>query len=310
MSEFRAYMRRQLAGWDPRWADEWDQAMGDGQAAAALGRIKRLGGDPDFCLYVLADYRWRRLRPLRDLRQREELLRAINVLLGASDLWARMLRGGATGLSADKMRGFLVEARLALQGVRALDDGPFSQTTTDRSPRGKAWLSDRQSMCLSLLDRHIRHGSERQRRARRVLADLLVAFGWLSASKDPERWVEKRLERIDPASRFPLRAAYQWFHEVHRQAGTPCSRACELWRGSGDRTNPPRDPAGDLFLGSDVRFVSNEAAQVRASSGRAGARPPALAGDQPVGRGITEKKPEKKPEKNPGKRPEKNVRTR
>jgi hypothetical protein len=255
MSEFRAYMRRQLAGWDPRWADEWDQAMGDRQAAAALGQIKRLGGDPDFCLYVLADYRWRRLRPLRDLRQRTELLRAINVLLRAGDLWARMVRAGAAGLSADHLQGVLVEARLTLQGVRALDDGPFSRTTTDRSPRGKAWLSDRQSTCLSLLDRHIRHGADRRRRARRVLADLLVAFGWLSASKDPERWVEKRLERIDPASRFPLRAAYQWFHDLHRQAGTPCSRACELWRVSGDRTDPSRGQDDDLFLGSAVRFV-------------------------------------------------------
>jgi len=124
MSEFRAYLRSQLARWDPRWADEWDQAIDDGQAAAALGRIKRLGGDPDFCLYVLADYRWRRLRPLRDLRQREELLRAINVLLGASDLWARMLRGGATGLSADKMRGFLVEA-LRFRESAPSTTGPF-----------------------------------------------------------------------------------------------------------------------------------------------------------------------------------------
>ena len=304
MSEFRAYMRSQLARWDPSWAAEWDQAIGDSQAAAALGRIKRLGGDPEFCLYVLADYRWRTLRPLRDLRQREELLRAITVLLRAGDLWGSVLRRGAPDFGADEMQGVLVEARLTLQAARALDDGPFSQTTTDRSPRGKAWLSDRQSTCLSLLDRHIRHGSERRRRARRVLADLLVAFGWLSASKDPERWVEKRLERIDPTSRFPLRAAYQGFHEVHRQAGARCSWACALWRGSLDRTNPSREPAGDVFLGSDVRFVSNQAAEVRPSRGRAGARPPAITVDQPVGRGPAGENPETPPRDNPLRKPQ------
>ena len=289
MSEFRAYIRSQLVRWDPRWAEEWDQAIGDGQTVAALGRIKKLGGDPDFCLYVVADYRWRKLRPLRDLRHRDELLRAINALLRARDLWASVLRRGSPALSAEAMQDFLFEARLQLQAARALDEGPFSRTTTDRSPRGKEWLSDRQSTCLSLLDRHIRHGSGRRRRARRVLADILTAFGVLSASKDPERWVEKRLERIDPKARFPLRASYQWFHDVHRQAGTRCSRACELWRVSRDRTDPSRDADDDLFLGSEVRFVRNQAEEVRASRGSADARRPAIAVDQPVDRRSAEK---------------------
>ncbi len=122
MSEFRAYIRSQLARWDPRWAEEWDQAIGDGQTAAALGRIKKLGGDPDFCLYVLADYRWRTLRPLRDLRHRDELLRAINALLRGRDLWASVLRRGSPGLSSEAMQDFLFEARLQLQAARALDE--------------------------------------------------------------------------------------------------------------------------------------------------------------------------------------------
>jgi len=317
MSVFQSFIRARLEKIDRRWAQEWDDVFRSRQVATILRRVKEMGADPDFCLYVIAEYRWRTLHPLKPAWQRERLLGAVTTLRNASGEWKEGLQRAARGLEQQPVQEFLLRAErllrlkkgrnqgllravtrvrkatdserqilyraahglglrqverflgdfeMLLRSITARDEGAFSVTTTDHPPRGSGWVSARQSTCLSLLDRHMKHATSRNRTARKILAELMGQFRFLQGEgpKDPEGWVEKRLERLKQKRKWPLSISYSWYHSLHEEAKTPCTRACELRLASAHETGDSENE-NRLYLGHLPRFVR---ARVRKSSKR------------------------------------------
>ena len=114
MSGFRAHIRAVLAGKRQEWAEEWDRIMMKPRLQKALTRLTILRADPDFCLFVLAEYRWRDIE-LPDLEERAGLLQAVKTIIGATGWWARMLRDTCWKEEWDRIRSLLqgAESRLA-----------------------------------------------------------------------------------------------------------------------------------------------------------------------------------------------------
>jgi hypothetical protein len=188
--------------------------------------------------------------------QDQRLLNAVTRVATATALETRLLREAAQGVGLRWVQQFLDGAEGALRSATALDMGAFWVTTAALPPRG--WMSERQTTCLSLLDRHLKHASGRKRTSRRILADLLGQFGFLpDGLKDPERWVEKRLERVNSETRMPLMSSYNGYHLLHNEAKAPCTGACKLRRSvlaAGTRRSQNEDR---LFLGGPPRFVKS-----------------------------------------------------
>jgi len=234
MSGFRPYIRDQLERKKRSWAEEWDRVFKDEGVDDTLKRAERLGADPEFCVFVLAHYRWREIRPVRPQWLRARLLTAVTTLLNLEGDWARVLgRQGPDGLGSREVQNFLAGAHVGLRWVRALDEGAFSTDTTEKDQRG--WEKERQSACLSVLRRHILHASKGQKGPRKkvpqtILLELLSDFGLLPAtSRNLGRLIEKRRERMDRNRRFPLLPLYDLYHDVHVAAGiASCTRACQL----------------------------------------------------------------------------------
>jgi hypothetical protein len=248
MSGFRPYIRDQLKRKKRSWAKEWDGVFKDDGVDDTLKRAERLGADPEFCIFVLAHYRWREFRPARPQWLRARLLTAVTTLLNLEGDWAQVLgRRGPDALGSHEVQRFLAKAHVGLRWVRALDEGAFSTTVTEKDQRG--WEKERQSTCLSVLRRHILHASEPQKGPRKkvpqtILLELLSDFGLLPAtSRNLRRLIEKRRERMDRNQRFPLLPLYGLYHDLHLAAGIPrCTRACQLRFAVKDL---PKDPTHD-----------------------------------------------------------------
>lgn len=259
MSGFRAYMREQLARKKPSWAGEWDGVFKDGGIDATLEGVRKLGADPEFCVFVLAEYRWREIRPLRPRWLRVRLLTAVTTLLNLDGDWAEIL--GHRGLGSREVKQFLAGAYVTLRGARAVDEGAFSRTTTDKDQVG--WEKERQSTCLSVLRRHILHASRRRRVPQRILAELLSDFGLSPVrSTDLGRLMEKRLERSDRKGRVPLLPLYHSYHLLHLEAGTHCTRVCRLPRLAKDQAGHATRGRDHVFLGRPVGFVERAAEKI------------------------------------------------
>jgi len=325
MSVFRAFIREQLAKRDQRWAAEWDDVFRGGQVDAVLRKVKDSGADPDFCLYLIVEYRWRALQPLRPAWQRERLLRAVTTLGNASLDWKqafqretsgfgwqqvqdffarterllrsakrqdqqlikvvtrmrkattlerRLLQHATQGMGLRVVQQFLSGAEESLRSITALDEGAFSVTTAAHPPQKSVWTSEQQSTCLSLLDRHLKHASGRNRTSRRILAELLGQFGFLpDGLRDPERWVEKRLERLSPETKMPLMIFYDLYHLLHKGPKAPCTGACKLQRSvlaDGARQSENEDK---LFLGGHPRSVKSRVRRPSKRDSRGSSRP-------------------------------------
>src|SRR5262245_57969424 len=90
MSAFRAFIRERLLGKNPDWAREWDDLLSGESADAVLRKVAKAGGDPEFCVYLLAEYRWRVLTRLPRSSERKPLLNAVTVLRKVSGgYWER-----------------------------------------------------------------------------------------------------------------------------------------------------------------------------------------------------------------------------
>jgi hypothetical protein len=197
----------------------------------------------------------RLLRLAKRLDQR--LLRAVTTVRRATESERRVLYRAAHGLGLRQVQSFLGDLESLLRSVTARDEGAFSVTTTDHPPRGSGWMSERQSTCLSLLDRHMKHAADAKRTARKILAELMHQFRFLPEAglKDPEDWVEKRLERLGPKTRWPLLMSYHWYHLLHEESKALCTRACELRRVASAHSTRGSEEADRFFLSRPVRFV-------------------------------------------------------
>src|SRR5215467_11581576 len=186
MSVFRAFIRERLARKNPQWVSEWDDVFRDGRADDVLLEVAKLGADPDFCVFILAEYRWRNRKPLPRRWERKRLLTAVTTLGKLDGFWKETLEHACRGLEWAQVREFLGRAQDLLQLAVELDEGTFTTTTTDK--RGQRWLSERQSTCLYLLDQHIKRQTGQPRSRSQILVDLMEAFDFLPAGrlkKDP-----------------------------------------------------------------------------------------------------------------------------
>src|SRR5713101_1052785 len=91
MSGFEAYLRSSLAGVNPKWAQEFDALIRDEDVQNALDDLHGLGGEPNFALFVVTHLRWRRIKALPARRERDQLLRAIRLVLEGTGVWSDRL---------------------------------------------------------------------------------------------------------------------------------------------------------------------------------------------------------------------------
>ncbi len=253
MSGLRAHIGTELGVKKPEWAEEWAHMLKEERLQRALTRLAVLSADADFCLFLLADYRYRIVRPLPDLPERDKLLFAVKTLLSAEGWWARSLQNGCWRNNWNSLRFLLQRAESQLEVAKARDEGLLWTSLTAGSDFESS-RSGYQSTCLSLLDRHIKHASGRNRTDRQLLSDLFQACGLLPNDYDgANRWIEARLRRLRPEHRLPLGCEYASYHDYHGAAGFPCTRACELWRESAGLAATARG-RDQLFIGGQPRF--------------------------------------------------------
>jgi hypothetical protein len=241
MSGFQRLLQAALARVNPRWAREFEQVVREEEVVSRLERLRKLGGDPNFALFTLTDYRWRRIKPLRAPRDRNRLLRALRLLLEDQGEWSEQLR--TLGGSEWKAIGpVLRQALTNLESFRPVEESVFKTSGTRYDYETPGLLSDRATTCLVVLHWHVQQASGKRRTDLVLLGGLMDAFGLIPRSRakpsaDPARWVEKRLERAAKKDDhghspqeftqkfvvFPLVMAY---HDVHESAGLACGSGC------------------------------------------------------------------------------------
>ncbi len=199
----------------------------------ALAKLREKGGDADFALFVLTNYRWRHVVPPGPGKERDALVAQINKLLGNQNVWARHMRQSVTWKAAEE------ELRRAKDGLvksRPHDTSAFESTHTDWMTASPRWVSDHSYTCLWALDWHLRQVRKVRRIRRRLLGDLLFPFGFLGRSSDPEVLVAQRLRR-NPRMRkghrvirnFTLAHLMKMYHHEHSMAATACGPVCTSW---------------------------------------------------------------------------------
>ncbi len=92
------------------------------------------------------------------------------------------------------------------------------------------------ALCLWALDWHLRQMRKARRIRRRLLGDLLLRFGFLGRSTDPDLLVAQRLRR-NPRVRkghrvirnSTLAHLVKMYHHEHSMAATACGPVCDAW---------------------------------------------------------------------------------
>jgi hypothetical protein len=239
MSGFERYLRSVLEHANPRWAREFDTLLGDEEVRGALEQIRKGGGDPNFALFVLAQCRWRRVRTLPALGQRERLLQAIKLLREGEGEWPERLRAFAQD-DWKTIDDVLRRGAQFLGSFPHINETLFETRGTRYETETPRFRSDHISIGLLVLDWHIRKAEGKTRSDRVVLGRLFDAFGMIRRS-DPEssseRWVEKRLERASKedadhqslreyVEKFVVAPLHLLYHSVHGAAGVPCGISC------------------------------------------------------------------------------------
>lgn len=241
MSGFEGLLQVTLERVDPRWAREFQDVIRAEEVGAGLERLRKLGGDPNFALFALTDYRWRRIKALPAPRERNRYLRALRLLLEGQGEWPDRLRtlGGGEWKGIEPI---LQRALTNLESFHPVEESVFKTSGTVYEYETPSLLSDRATICLLVLDWHVRQATGRRRPNRVLLGGLMDGFGLIKRSQqarsaDVARWVEKRLERAAKKDEhghspqefvqkfvvFPLVMAY---HDVHEWGGLGCGSAC------------------------------------------------------------------------------------
>ena len=94
----------------------------------------------------------------------------------------------------------LREGATHLQSFHHVDESVFEARGTGHEEETRRFRSNQTSKCLLVLDWHIRQTAGKRQSNRVLLAGLMGSLGMMKrsaeeTSADPERWVEKRLER-------------------------------------------------------------------------------------------------------------------
>ena len=231
MSPYEQHLRTRLRGKDRAWPREFDRCLEE--ARPALAELREKGGDADFALFVLTNYRWRHVVPVGPWRERDVLVAQIDKLLGNLGVWARHMRQRVTWKGAEEE---LRRGRDDLVKSRPHDTSAFESRHTDWMTANARWASDHSYTCLWVLDWHLRQVRKVRRIRRRLLGDLLVPFGFLGRSADPDVLVAQRLRR-NPRVRkehqvirnYTLAHLIKMYHHEHSMAATACGPLCDAW---------------------------------------------------------------------------------
>lgn len=205
------------------------------EARPALAELHRNGGDERFALFVLANYRWRRVVVLGPLKERDVLIEQINELLGNQSAWFRDVQqsGGNSWKAAEEE---LRRAKARLLSMRPYDLSAFESAHTDSMSAGARWESDHLYTCLWVLDWHLKQVPGVRRVRRRLLTDLLRSFAFLDGSSTPGLVVIQRLRRnprVHKENRISrnltLAFLVRMYHDTHSAAGEGCGVLCDAW---------------------------------------------------------------------------------
>jgi hypothetical protein len=233
VSPFEGYVRERLERANRAWPREWNRCLEE--ARPALAELRRLGGDDRFVLFVLANYRWRRIVPFAPLQERRALLAQIARLLGNQSAWFQFLRqnGGEAWKAAEEE---LRQAKARLLSVQPHDMSAFEATHTSSVTRGPRWQGGHAYTCLWVLDWHLKQLPGLGRIRRRLLGDLLFPFGFLGRSKNTILLVAQRLRRnprVRKGHRFLRNATLahliRMYHRAHSEAQIECGLVCRAW---------------------------------------------------------------------------------
>jgi hypothetical protein len=231
LSPYAEHLRARLGRTDRTWPTEFDRCLAE--ARPALAALREKGGDERFVLFVLTNYRWRRVVPPGPRKERDTLIAQIDALLDGQSVWHRQLRQSVSWeAAAEELR----RAKDRLLQRRPHDASAFESTHTDWPTAGPRWASDHSYTCLWVLDWHLKQVRRLRRSRRPMLADLLVPFGYLGRSTDPDVLVAQRLRR-NPRRRTGYRFIrnstlvhlIKMHHHEHGAAGTPCGPVCTAW---------------------------------------------------------------------------------
>jgi hypothetical protein len=247
MSGFETYLRSSLKQVNATWAQEFGVLTRDEAVQSALDALRAVGGDPNFALFVVTHFRWRRIKALPAPKERNRLLRAIHLILEGRGEWFDRLRG-FRGTDWRGVEEVLREGATYLQSFHHIDESVFEARGTGREEETPRFRSDHTSKCLLVLDWHIRQAADRRQSNRVLLARLMGLLGMMKrsaeeTSADPERWVEKRLERASEedearhsqkeyVEKFLIAPLVSLYHAVHRSCGLGCGSACTPYEGA------------------------------------------------------------------------------
>lgn len=241
MSGFERLLRVALERVNPRWPREFEALIRAEEVDAGLERLQKLGGDPNFALFTLTDFRWRLIKVLPAPRERNRVLRALRLLLEGQGEWPDRLRT----LGGDEWNGIepiLRRALTNLESFHPVEESVFKTSGTRYEYETPSLLSDRATTCLLVLEWHVRQATGRRRTDRILLGSLMDGFGLIRRSRhepsaDVARWVEKRLERAakkderghsqrEFAEKFVVSPLVMAYHDFHEWGGLGCGSAC------------------------------------------------------------------------------------
>lgn len=199
MSGFERLLQVALERVNPRWAREFGDLIRTEEIRAGLERLQKVGGDPNFALFTLTDFRWRRIKALPAPRERNRVLRALRLLLEGQGEWPERLRT-LGGDEWKEIEPVLRQALTNLESFHPVEESVFKTSGTRYEYETASLLSDHATTCLLVLEWHVRQATGRRRTNRVLLGGLMDAFGLMKRSRttpssDSARWVEKRLER-------------------------------------------------------------------------------------------------------------------
>lgn len=233
LSSFERYVRKRLGREKSSWPREWDRCLEE--ARPALDELRRKGGDDRFALFVLANYRWRRIVPIAPRWERTALMAQIDRLLGNQSAWFQHMRqsgGEAWKVAEEELR----RARSRLLSMQPHEMSAFEATHTSSVVEGPRWEGDHSYTCLWVLDWHLKQVPGLRRIRRRLLGDLLFPFGFLGRSRNTVLLVAQRLRRnprVRKGNRFVRNATLihlaQMYHDAHNEAGVGCGPVCRAW---------------------------------------------------------------------------------
>lgn len=228
-SGFAGYLRDLLGRMVAKWEEEFEDTVA--HARPSLTKCQAVGGDSRFALMCLTNARWRRLILASPLKERDQVMKCLDRLLG-DGTWQDMIRGEI----GPHWPACLMRARGVVCARVGMDEGVFDGVGTRLKKRGAHNRTHHASEAVWLLDQHLKEVTGRRRSNLVLLAELLNAFDLPRGAEVGPRWVEKRLELSGKKGIRPsLVTARETYHAAHQCAtlflGKPaaedvCGKAC------------------------------------------------------------------------------------